>query len=330
MKPKMGSKQQEQNIQLGGYRRAEKSVRYRGVWLKITRNRLHLIMLLLIIALAPPFFFHFRLRRLHQMQMRNCGWIMNPPLVCAHGGDSINAFPNTMAAYRSALRARVDCIEIDVSRSADRVLFALHDRDLQRVSGNYTARVGLWSKKEISELDASLHFPGVFYDQKVPALEDALMLVSSQVRLVILDAKVGPPWYEKDLAKDILAVVERTNCFNCIVWAKSDSLLKDISRLSPDTSVGYIIQKDPSTGLRSNMLRMKTAKVVGVYHPLINEKLVKVLHGKSKKVFAWTVDDMVSMRDMLSNQVDAVVTSHPALLQQLMEDTKIQCLQESF
>lgn len=32
-------------------------------------------------------------------------------------------------------------------------------------------------------------------------------LVSSSVRQVILDAKVGPPSYEKGLAKDILAVV---------------------------------------------------------------------------------------------------------------------------
>lgn len=85
-------------------------------------------MLLVVIALAPPVFFHFRLRRFHQMQMKTCGWMRNPPLVCAHGGDSTYAFPNTMAAYRSALHSRADCIEIDVSRSADGILFALHDR----------------------------------------------------------------------------------------------------------------------------------------------------------------------------------------------------------
>lgn len=34
---------------------------------------------------------------------------------------------------------------------------------------------------------------------------------------------------------------------------------------------------DPSTGVRNNLLRMKGAGVVGVYHPLIDEKLVRVL-----------------------------------------------------
>ncbi|KAK9757525.1 hypothetical protein RND81_01G168400 [Saponaria officinalis] len=326
----MGSKQLEQHFLLGGWRRVENTFNWPRLWRKISGNRFNLLILLVIIALSPPFFFHFRLRHFQQMQLKSCGWIANPPLVCAHGGDSINAFPNTMAAYHSALLARVDCIEIDVSRSADGILFALHDRDLQRVSANHTARVGFWSKKDINELDASLHFPGVRDDQKVPTVEDALMLVSNRVRLVILDAKVGPPLYEKGLAKDILAVVEKTNCFNCIVWAKNDPLLREVSRLSPDTSVGYIIMKDPTTGLRSNVLRMKTAKVVGVYHPLIDEKLVRLLHGRSKKVFAWTVDDLVSMRDVLSNQVDAVVTSNPSLFQQLMDDTRIQCLEEGF
>lgn len=92
-------------------------------------KRLRIILILLaFVALLPPVFFHFRLRRFHQMQLRRCGWLINPPLVCAHGGDSTNAFPNTMPAYNFALRSQVDCIEIDVSRSSDGVLFALHDR----------------------------------------------------------------------------------------------------------------------------------------------------------------------------------------------------------
>lgn len=37
--------------------------------------------------------------------------------------------------------------------------------------------------------------------------------------------------------------------------------------------------KDPSTGARTNILRMAGAKVVGVYHELIDEKIVQILHG---------------------------------------------------
>uniref|UniRef100_A0A803LHE5 glycerophosphodiester phosphodiesterase n=1 Tax=Chenopodium quinoa TaxID=63459 RepID=A0A803LHE5_CHEQI len=293
-------RRRQQRLLQTGWRKEDSNFNWSRTWRRLAGNHRNLIMLLVVIALAPPIFFHFRLRRFYQIQMKNCGWMKHPPLVCAHGGDSTNAFPNTMAAYRSALRSRVDCIEIDVSCSADGVLFALHDRELQRISGNHTSRVGYLSMKEINELDAALQFPKVLDDQKVPTLEDALRLVSGSVRQVILDAKVGPPLYEKGLVEKILAVV------------------------------GYIVMKDPKTGFRSNLLRMKRAGIVGVYHPLIDEKLVQILHWRNKKIYAWTVDDMVSMQDMLISSVDAVVTSNPALLQQLMLDTRTLCLEEGF
>lgn len=202
----------------GGGRRHQPSLlqRHQGRWrnnrfpkLKFSGSRKsfrYIIIILAFIALLPPIFFHFKLRRLHQTQLKKCGWLNDPPLVCAHGGDSINAFPNTMAAYHLALRSKVDCLEIDVSRSKDGVLFALHDRDLQRISGNSTSKVGHLSMKEIKELAVHHQSAQDFHNHTVPTIEDALMLVSSSVRQVILDAKVGPPSYEKGLAKDILAV----------------------------------------------------------------------------------------------------------------------------
>ncbi|KAL5538977.1 hypothetical protein UlMin_043315 [Ulmus minor] len=289
-----------------------------------------LIVCLAFIALFPPIFFHLRLKRFHQIRLRKCGWLNTPPLVCAHGGDSTKAFPNTIAAYKFALSSQVDCIEIDVSRSRDGVLFALHDRDLQRISGNNTLKVGHLSMKEIKEL-GGVH-QSAADGENITKIEDALKLVSNSVRQVILDAKVGPPSYEKGLAKDILSVIERTHCKNCLVWAKSDTLARDVIKQSSDVmvQVGYIVMIDPSTGLRTNLLRMKGADVVGVYHPLIDEKLVRIVHGRKKKVYAWTVDEVDSMQRMLYERVDGVVTSNPSVLQRLMQDLTTQCVEEGF
>ncbi|KAM7272849.1 hypothetical protein ACFE04_027513 [Oxalis oulophora] len=171
-----------------------------------------------------------------------------------------------MTAYQLALHSQVDCIEIDVSRSSDGLLFAFHDRDLQRISGNNTSKVGHLSMRESRDLD-------------IPTIEEALKLVSDSVQQVILNAKVGPPLYEKGLAKDILSVVERTQCKNCLVWAKSDTLVREITKLSSETMVGYVVMIDQFSGVRTNLLRIKAAGVVGVYHPLIDKTLVRILHG---------------------------------------------------
>lgn len=42
--------------------------------------------------------------------------------------SDFNIFTLQISAYQFALRSQADCVEIDVSRSADGVLFALHDR----------------------------------------------------------------------------------------------------------------------------------------------------------------------------------------------------------
>lgn len=51
---------------------------------------------------------------------------------------------------------------------------------------------------------------------------------------------------------------------------------------------------------------------------------------RKKKIYAWTVDDIDSMQKILSEHVDAVVTSNPTLLQNLMQDIRIKCFEEGF
>ncbi|CAN4121616.1 unnamed protein product [Withania somnifera] len=290
----------------------------------------YLLIALTLIAILPPIYFHFRLRTFHQMQSQKCSKLRSLPLVCAHGGDSSKAFPNTMAAYQTALNSQADCIEIDVSRSSDGVLFALHDRDLQRITGNNNSKVSSLSSKEIKDLDAVHQLKLEHRDLAVPTLEDALKSISSSVRQVILDAKVGHPFYEKEFARDLLSVVDNTGCKNCLVWAKSDSFSRVVMKLSSDVMVGYIVMIDPSTGTRMKLLRMRDAAVVGVYHPLIDDNLMKILQGRNKKVYAWTVDDEGSMKKMLFERVDAIVTSNPSLLKHVMQDMRTQCLEEGF
>lgn len=203
-------------------------------------------------------------------------------------------------------------------------------RDLQRITGSNTSKVGNFSMKEIKYLGTSYQHTHKLLDFNIPTIEEALVLISKSVQQVILDAKVGPPSYENGLAKDIIYVVEKTQCKNCLVWAKSDSLARDIIRLSSDIKVGYIVMMDPSTGERTNLLRMKAAKVVGAYHPLIDENLMQKLHRRDKKVYAWTVDDIDSMKRMLAEGVDAVVTSNPTSLRSVMQDIRTTCIENGF
>ncbi|CAN6362697.1 unnamed protein product [Urochloa humidicola] len=87
---------------------------------------------------------------------------------------------------------------------------------------------------------------------------------------------------------------------------------------------------DKSTGRRIELVHLKGAKVAGVYHPLIHEKFVKVMRRHGKKVFAWIVDDSNSTEKMLYEHVDAIVTSDPSFLQQLMHEIRTECMEDGF
>ncbi|KAI4997757.1 hypothetical protein ZWY2020_053099 [Hordeum vulgare] len=196
-------------------------------------------------------------------------------------------------------------------------------RDLQRMSGNSTAKVGHWSTHEIKAVTTRFQLSKTVRNQEVPKAEDALELISQSVRRYSR-CQSWPPSFEKGLWK------MRTNCKNCLIWAKSDSIGRDVIKLSKDVMVGYIVMVDWSTGKRMELVRIEGAKVAGVYHPLINEKLMKVMHRNDRKVYAWTVDDSDSMKRMLYEQVDAIVTSNPSLLQQLMQETRTECMEDGF
>ena len=54
------------------------------------------------------------------------------PAVIAHRGASYDAPESTAAAYKVARDLGADYLELDLQRSKDGVLFALHDNNLQR------------------------------------------------------------------------------------------------------------------------------------------------------------------------------------------------------
>lgn len=54
--------------------------------------------------------------------------LMPTRTLCSKENNNTFIFALQMDAYRFALLAHVDCIEVDVSRSLDGALFALHDR----------------------------------------------------------------------------------------------------------------------------------------------------------------------------------------------------------
>ncbi|KAG2452907.1 hypothetical protein HYH02_002250 [Chlamydomonas schloesseri] len=167
-----------------------------------------------------------------------------PPMVCAHGGDTTHAPPNTVSAFRNALAAGADCVEIDAAMSKDGVLIVMHVRELAQLLGG--SRKGV----QVGDLPSSellaLRWPSGEY---VMSVEEAVRLTSPFVDVVTLDVKnyndkSGQPTDELAMAEALVGLVAATRCTNCLVWAKSDRVVRRILELSPGQRTGYIVMNE--------------------------------------------------------------------------------------
>lgn len=259
-----------------------------------------------------------------------CAALASGPWVCAHGGDTSEAPPNTVAAYDLALRAAVECVEVDASRTADGHLVALHDRDLQAFSGDPRLRVGDVTLARLQGMDAGGRHLPQYHGQRVPTLEEALEVLKDKVKQVTIDVKVGPPAHERGLAADVVAAVVRTGCRSCLVWSKLDGVVEDLKARAPATRVGYVVMRDSATGQVGELLRMAAPEVVAVFQGLVTYPLVQEARRAGKEVHAWTVDDVPTMHRMIEHGVAAIVTSRPQVLQAAIARHRELCQKRGF
>jgi len=122
-------------------------------------------------------------------------------LVVAHRGAASLAPENTMEAYRLAVEAGADAIEIDVHLTADGKLALIHDETLDRTTDR-SGSVATQTMKQVREADAGYRFEapdGTFPFRgkglKVPTLAEVLKWLPAGIGLVVevkARAAVGP------------------------------------------------------------------------------------------------------------------------------------------
>ncbi|WP_415773612.1 glycerophosphodiester phosphodiesterase [Pseudomonas sp. LB3P38] len=124
------------------------------------------------------------------------------PAVIAHRGASFDAPESTAAAYKLARDLGADYLEMDVQRSKDGVLFALHDDNLQRttdVASKFPERkdrpANEFTIAELKTLDAGSWFNTAYPDRARPAYVGLKILTLDE----IIDIAQGNPLHKPGL-----------------------------------------------------------------------------------------------------------------------------------
>ena len=94
-----------------------------------------------------------------------------------HRGAAGYAPENTLAAVQKGIDLEVDFVEIDVRRTADGVLVALHDATINRTTSG-KGRVEALSLRELRAFDAG-------NGERIPTVEEVLKLEDGRTGLML-------------------------------------------------------------------------------------------------------------------------------------------------
>lgn len=223
----------------------------------------------------------------------------------AHRGGSNNHPENSVPAFRQAWDLGFRYLETDVQRTADGVLVAFHDNDLQRTCG-VSRRISnmTWAEVSRARIDGREAIPTLM--ELLEEFPDAYFNIDAKT-----DATVEP----------LITHLRHSNSLNrvCIGAFSHQRLVRVRSILgdavctsaSPREVAQWLIGRVP-TGPSCLQVPLRHRRI-----PIVTERRVQLAHGADCPVHVWTVDDPHIMQTLLDMGVHGIMTDRADILRDI-------------
>ena len=239
---------------------------------------------------------------------------MIPPLRIAHRGASGRGLApeNTLAAFEKALDIGIDMLEIDVRVTGDGQLIVLHDPSLDRT----TDREGIVREMVLEEIRQADAGDG----ERVPVLREVFDLARHRAP-ILLEIK-------SDFIAELVvqAIAEAEFSEQVVVQSFNPQTVERVKRLAPHLPASLLIGELPTTPSRFRARRLVSqvleigANTLSIWHATLTPPLIEEMRKRGIAVWAWTVDEEITMRDLAMMGVQGLVTNHPEVLNNVLED----------
>jgi glycerophosphoryl diester phosphodiesterase len=247
-----------------------------------------------------------------------------------HRGASFVAPENTLASYRAAVEAGADGGECDVYRSADGVLFLSHDSSPKRTMGGGDGNLTQMTFEQIRSFDAGSWKGEQFKGEKVPTLDEYLLLLWGTTCHPVIEIK------QTGIEADVLEVIRKNKMADVSTIIAFDmNVVKTIRRLDPTICVAWLYGEDlrdkgtadENADRLAELLigrsRELDVVILDLHHGLLSQKLVRLLNELGIHVWAWTVNDAEAMERYLDWGVVSITTDKPDVLVEVLKTRKL-------
>ena len=239
---------------------------------------------------------------------------MIPPLRIAHRGASGRGLApeNTLAAFEKALDIGIDMLEIDVRVTGDGQLIVLHDPSLDRTTDceGIVREMGL---DEIRQADAG-------DGERVPILREVFDLARNRAPILL---EIKSDFIAERVVQAIAdAQIEE----QVVVQSFNPQTVERVKRLAPHLPSSLLIGELPTTPSRVRARRLVSqvlevgANTLSIWHATVTPSLIEEMRKRGIAVWAWTVDEEITMRDLAMMGVQGLVTNYPEVLNNVLDD----------
>jgi glycerophosphoryl diester phosphodiesterase len=247
------------------------------------------------------------------------------PLIIAHRGASALAPENTLAAFRQAIDAGADGIELDVRLAKDDVPVVFHDSTLRRLA-KIPNRVSDLTAGELSKIDVGSWFNRAFprkADDKfpaetVPSLAKIFDFLHDYKGLIYVELKSSAKI--PALAETVCALIEQTNLLpQIIIKSFNLDVIKITKQILPEARVAALFEPKILTILRKKRLILDEAQKynadeISIHFSLATRNFISLTKEKNLPVTIWTADNPAWVRRALDFGINAIITNNPARL----------------
>lgn len=231
--------------------------------------------------------------------------------IFAHRGFSLQYPENTMTAFRKALEAGADGIEMDARLTQDGKIVIMHDPTIDRTT-NGKGKVRDMLLQEILGLDAGIKKGVVFENERVPMLEQVFAELGGKL-LLNIELCNYDEGDNRQLANQTVELIEKYKLVDSVIISSFRfNNLVYVKDKNPGISCGLLAKQGLMGLFARNLLNHSVS--VDALHPYytdVNAGLIRKEQQCGRKVRAWSVNDPQDIRQLYELGVDAIFTDDP-------------------
>jgi glycerophosphoryl diester phosphodiesterase len=217
--------------------------------------------------------------------------------VIAHRGEHLHHPENTLPAYRAAIDAGADFIEVDVRTTSDGKLVIMHDATVDSQT-NGKGAVKDMTFAQIRALDV--------HGSKVPTFDEVLGLARGKIGVYVDSKQVS--------AADMIAAVERFEMQNRIVVYGGYQYLKDVAALRPKIK---IMPESVSAAMCRKLIDEFHPRVIAFSAGDFKDEIIALAKNAKAEIYVdrfGDADTPASWQDAIDRGATGIQTNKPAEL----------------